>query len=127
MKIVSLIARVLLGLIFVVFGSNGFLHFLPMPPLPKGPAGQFIGAMFQTHYLYVVSGLQVVGGLLLLIGRFVPLGLVILGPVVVNIVLFHVLMDPSGLPLAIVVTILWLVIAFHFRAAFAGLFASGGS
>src|SRR5437762_13804709 len=106
MKIATIIARVLLGLMFVVFGSNIFLHFLPMPPLPATLAGDFSKALMQSHYIYVVGLLQVVGGFLLLIGRYVPLGLVLLGPVIVNILLFHSFLEPSGLPIAIFVAVL---------------------
>lgn len=122
MKIAALIARLLLGVIFLVFGSNFFLHFLKMPPPPPGPAGQFFGALFQSGYIYAVGALQIIGGLLLLIGRFVPLGLVLLGPVIVNIVLFHATMEPSGLPLASVVTVLFLIVYAYHRQAFAGVF-----
>src|SRR5712692_6283829 len=107
MKIAALIARLLLGLIFVVFGLNGFLHFIPMGPMPSGLAGQFIGALFQSHYVLVVSALQVAGGVLLLVNRYVPLGLVLLGPVIVNIILYHAVLNPTGIALAIVVVILW--------------------
>jgi putative oxidoreductase len=120
MKIAALISRILLGLIFVVFGSNIFLHFLKMPP-PQGQAGAFAGAMFTSGYMYAVAAFQVVGGLLLLIGRFVPLGLTLLGPVIVNILFFHLFLDPSGLPMAIVVSILSLVVLAHRRQSFAGL------
>ena len=78
-----------------LFGLNGFLHFIPMPP-PSGVAGQFLGAMFVSKYLLVVSGLQVISGALLLINRYVPLALTILGPIIVNILLFHDLMNPAG-------------------------------
>jgi putative oxidoreductase len=122
MKIVALIARILLGLIFFVFGLNGFLHFIP-GQMPSGTAGQFIGALFQSHYVYVVSTLQVVGGVLLLVNRYVPLGLVLLGPVIVNIFLFHLLMERTGLPLAIVVVILWAIVALRNRQYFSGIFA----
>src|SRR3979409_989108 len=101
MKIAALIARILLGLIFVVLGLNGFLNFLNMGPMPTGIAGQFLGALAQSHYLYVVAGLQVAGGALLLVNRYVPLALVLLGPVIVNIVLYHVFLNPSGAALAI--------------------------
>ena len=121
MKIASLIARYLLGLIFVVFGANGFLHFIPMPP-PPGVAGQFMGALFVSHVLVVIFLLQLVGGLLLLAGLYVPLALVLLGPVIVNIVLFHAFMAPSGLPLASVVVVLWLLVAWSVRSAFEGIF-----
>src|ERR671919_487816 len=107
MKIVTLIARLLLGLTFFVFGLNGFLNFLNMGPMPTGLAGQFIGALFVSHYYWVIAGLQIVGGVLLLVNRFVPLALVLLGPVIVNILLYHLFLNISGLGLAIVVTILW--------------------
>jgi len=121
MKIATVIARSLLGLTFVVFGSNMFLHFIPMPPPPEGPAREFMTALFLSHYLYVVGALQVVGGALLLIGRQVPLGLTLLGPVIVNILCFHVLMAPAGLPMAIVVSLLALFLLWRYREHFAGL------
>jgi putative oxidoreductase len=121
MKIVNLIVRLLLGLVFVVFGLNGFLHFIPMPP-PTGTAAQFLGAMFVSHYLVAVFLLQLIPGVLLLINRFVPLALTLLGPVIVNILLFHISMNPAGLPLPLLVTVLWLVTAWSVRSAFAGLF-----
>lgn len=121
MKIATVIARVLLGLIFVVFGSNIFLHFIPMPPPPPGPSGDYTKALFVTHYLHVVAVFQIVGGLLLLIGRFVPLGLVLLAPVIVNIDLVHILMEPSGLPMAVVVSFLLVFLIWRYRDAFAGI------
>jgi uncharacterized membrane protein YphA (DoxX/SURF4 family) len=120
MKIAITIARLLLGLIFVVFGLNGFLQFLHMPP-PEGQAGAFIGAMFGSGYLTVVFVLQLVGGALLLAGRFIPLGLTLLGPVIVNILLFHTFLAPAGLPLALVVSVLALVVLYGNRSAFAPL------
>src|SRR5580704_1153355 len=98
MKIATIIARGFLGLIFVVFGSNMFLHFIPMPP-PTGQAGAFFGAMFMTHFICIVAIVQIVGGLLMFT-RYVPLALTLLGPVIVNILSFHAFMAPSGLPLA---------------------------
>jgi putative oxidoreductase len=122
MKIASLIARLLLGLIFLVFGLNGFLHFIPMPP-PKGLAAQqFGGAIFASHYWVVIFGIQVIGGVLLLVNRFVPLALVLLGPVIVNIFFFHVLMAPEGIPLAIVVVVLWVILAVRYKQYLTGLF-----
>jgi DoxX. len=121
MKVAAIIARVLLGLIFVVFGLNIFLHFIPMPPPPPTLAGDFSKALFVSHYLHVVALFQIVGGLILLIGRFVPLGLTLLAPVIVNIDLVHILMDPSGLPLAAVISILLIFLLWRYRDAFAGL------
>jgi putative oxidoreductase len=120
MKIATIIARVLLGLMFVVFGSNGFLHFLPMPPMTGHPA-EFIGSMYATGYLTAIAALQVLGGALLLIGRFVPLGLTLLGPIVVNIDLYHIFMDHSGLPMAVIVSVVFLFLLWRYRDAFAGV------
>ena len=122
MKILTLIARLLLGLVFVVFGLNGFLNFLSMGPMPSGLAGQFVGALVLSHYFWVVAALQVAGGALLLVNRFVPLGLVLLGPVIVNIVLYHVFLNLTGVALAIVVVVLWLIVFYGHRQYFSGLF-----
>jgi len=122
MKIVTLVARLLLGLISLVFGLNGFLNFLNMGPLPSGFAGQFIIALAASHYLWVIAGLQVVGGVLLLVNRFVPLALVLLGPVIVNILLYHVFLNRSGAQLAILVTILWFIVFYGHRQYFSGIF-----
>ncbi len=123
MKIVTLIARLLLGLMFVVFGLNGFLNFLNMGPMPSGLAGQFIGALALSHYFWVVAALQVAGGALLLVNRFVPLGLVLLGPVIVNILLYHLFLNLTGIGLAVVVTILWFIVFYAHRQYFSGIFA----
>src|SRR3979411_701162 len=84
MRTASAIARYLAGVIFLVFGLNGFLHFIPLPP-PSGVAGQFMGALFVSHYLTLIFALQVIGAVLLLANRYVPLALAILAPVIVNI------------------------------------------
>lgn len=120
MKVAVIIARVLLGLMFVVFGSNAFLHFIPMPPM-EGHSGEFIGSMAATGYMKAVASFQVAGGALLLIGRFVPLGLTLLGPVLVNIVFFHIFMDRSGLLMAALVCALALFLLWRYRDAFSGL------
>ena len=122
MKIVILSARLLLGLIFVVFGLNGFLNFLSMGPMPSGLAGQFIGALVLSHYFWVVAALQVIGGALLLVNRFVPFGLVLLGPIIVNILLYHLFLNTSGILMAIVVTILWFIVFYRHRHYFSGIF-----
>src|SRR6202051_3662000 len=100
------IARILLGLLFLVFGLNGFLHFIPMAP-PPGLAGKFMGALFVSHYLMFIFSVEVIGGTLLLANRFVSLALILLGPILVNILLFHSLMAPEGLPVALFATVLW--------------------
>src|ERR1700737_1818931 len=121
MKTAFLIARLLLGLIFLIFGLDGFFSSIPNPP-PTGVAGQFFGAIFASHYCVVIFGVQVIGGLLLLINRFVPLALVLLGPVIVNIFFVHALMAPSGLPLALLVVILWSILAIRNKQYLAGIF-----
>jgi hypothetical protein len=121
MKITTVIARFLLGLIFLVFGLNGFFHFIQMPP-PTGTAAQFFGALYVSNYLAVIFLLQIIPAILLLLNRYVPLALTLLAPIIVNILLVHLLMVPSGLPLAIVVTVLWGIVFLSVRSAFAGLF-----
>ena len=121
MKIATVVARILLGLVFVVFGSNAFIRFMPMPPPPPGLAGEYLHAFVASGYIYAIGGLQVIGGLLLLIGRFVPLGLTILGAIIVNIWLFHILIAPHDFAPGIVVTILELFLVWLYRGAFAGI------
>ena len=123
MKTTSIVARYLAGAIFLVMGLNGFLHFIPFPP-PPGIAGQFMDALYVSHYLWVIFAFQVVGGLLLLVNRYVPLAVALLAPVLVNILTFHVLMAPAGLPMALFVAILWTAIFVQVRPAFSGLFQS---
>jgi putative oxidoreductase len=122
MKIAAMIARILLGLAFFVFGLNGFLNFIPTGVMPTGLAGQFATVLIQSHYMLFVSAFQLAGGALLLINRYVPLALTLLGPVIVNILLYHLLLYHTGAPLAIVVAILWGIVAFRQRQHFAGLF-----
>ena len=125
MKIVVVIARILLGVVFVFFGSNLLFHFLPNPPMPPGTIKDFMTVMFVTHYIEVVGFFQVLGGLLLFVNRFVPLGLAILAPVIVNILTTHILVMHSGLfPIPILVVLLWLLIFWHHRAAFSGVFGA---
>jgi len=124
MKVVVLIARILLGLIFVVFGLNGFLHFIPQGPMPEGAAVQFFGALAASHYIHVIFAIQLVSGILFLINRFVPLALILIGPVVVNILLFHTFMlpAPSAFAVALLTTVLWFVVFASVRSAFTGVF-----
>jgi putative oxidoreductase len=123
MRTASVVARYLTGVIFLVMGLNGFLNFIPLPP-PGGIAGQFMGALYVSHYLWVIFAFQVIAGVLLLVNRYVPLAIAALAPVIVNILSFHALMAPSGLPLALFVAILWALIFVDVRPAFAGLFQS---
>lgn len=122
MKIATLIARILLGLIFVVFGLNKFLMFIPMNPMPTGLALQFFMVLLQSHILYVVATIEVIGGALLLINRYAPLGLVLLGPVIFNILLYHSFLAPSQLPVALLLVVLWAFLAFRSKGNLAGIF-----
>jgi putative oxidoreductase len=124
MKTASLIARYLLGLIFSVLGLNGFLNFLHLPG-PTGVAAQFFGAIFVSHFYIVIFLLQIVPALLLMANRYVPLALTILGPIIFNIVCIHAFMAPAGLPLAVFVTVLWIVVAYSVRSAFSGILVAG--
>jgi len=116
-----LVARVLLGLVFLVFGLNGFLGFMDMPEMPP-QANAFLGALVGTGYfLPVQKAVEVLGGLALLSGRFVPLGLTLLAPVVVEVALFHVFLAPGGLGMALVLLVLEAFLAYAYRDSFRGV------
>jgi putative oxidoreductase len=123
MNYIFVIARVLLGLVFTVFGLNGFLHFFQNPPVPS-LAGQFMGALLGSHYYVIAFGTELIGGALLLSNRYVPLALTLLGPVIVNILSFHMFLDSENMAPAIVVTVLWFVVFSQVRSSFAGLFVA---
>lgn len=113
------VVRIALGLVFVVFGANGFLHFLPTPPFPP-EAGSFLGALAATGYMFpLIKSVEVVSGLLLLSGRWVALALLLLAPIVVNIVAFHTLLAPFN-PIVAVVLAGELYLAWSYRAAYRG-------
>lgn len=118
-----LVARLLLGLIFTVFGVNKFFGFLPEPELPPA-AGEFIGALIESGYLWTLLTLtEITCGVLLLLGRFVPLALTILAPVVVNIITFHLFLAPSPEAMAVPVLVLALelYLAYAYRKSFRGV------
>ena len=115
------VARILLGLTFLVFGLNGFFQFIKLPS-PSGVALQFMSALAISHESVVIMGLQVLGGALLLLNRFVPLALFVLAPIVLNILFFHFFMDPGGIPRALVVLVLWVLAALAFPDMFLVLF-----
>lgn len=115
------VSRVLLGLVFAVFGLNGFLQFLPMPPM-EGAAGAFIGALVASGYLFpLMKGIEVVAGLMLLANRYVPLALTLLAPIVVNIALFHFVLTPGDVGMAVVLLAAEVYLAWSYRGAFRGL------
>lgn len=112
-------ARLLLGAIFFVFGLNGFLHFIPQPP-PSGNALAFVSGMAATGYFFpLLKGTEVLAGLALLGNRYVPLALVVLAPIVVNIVAFHVFLAPAGMVLPLFIVALGAYLAYTERAVFA--------
>jgi putative oxidoreductase len=121
MRNAASIARFVLGLVFVVFGLNGFLNFMPMGPVPA-LAGQFAGALIQSHYMAVVLTLEILSGVLLLTNSYALLATTFIAPVIVNILLFHIFMAPAGLPVAAFVTALWVVSAYPYRALLLPLF-----
>ena len=122
MKIGVLISRILLGLLFFVFGLNGILHFMPTPPMPPSDATTFATLLFTSHYMTFVSVLMVIAGLLLLVGRYIPLALVILGPILVNILLFHFMLMHGGAAPGLFGTVLELFLIWAYRLSFRGLF-----
>ncbi|HKQ40292.1 MAG TPA: hypothetical protein VJ063_19620, partial [Verrucomicrobiae bacterium] len=114
----------LLGLAFVIFGLNAFLNFIPAPPPPAGLSGDFIKVFMASGYMKVIGAMQVIAGLMLLTGKFVPLGLTILGAIIFNIWAFHLLMAPATIAPGIVVTLLWAFLIWSYRENFAPLLRS---
>ena len=122
MKIASTVSRYLLGLMFTVFGLNGFLHFIPQPPPANPLALQFFVAVSASHFAAFFFALQVLGGLLLLFGIFVPLALTVIAAELYNILAFHLTMAPDQIAPAIVACLLWILIFVQYRESFAGIF-----
>ena len=120
-KATSIVQRVL-GFSFLAFGLNGFVHFIPQMKMPNPALEFFLGLAATGYMLPLLYMTQAAAGALLLVGLFVPLALAMLAPIVVNILLFHALMDPGGIVPGLVVTALWFVVFWHFRTAFYGIF-----
>jgi len=121
MKILTIIARLILGLTFTFFGANLVFHFLPMPPPPPGLAGDYSKVFAASGLMGAVGAMQLLGGVLLLIGRFVPLALTILAAILFNILAFHLLMDLSGIGPGVVATVLELFLIWSYRERFSGI------
>jgi putative oxidoreductase len=124
MKTTSIIARYLLGLIFTVFGLNGFFNFIHQPPPANPLALQFFGAVSASHFAAFFFAVQVLGGLLLLSGFFVPLALTLLAAVLYNILAFHLTMAPESSPPALVASVLWVLVFLQYRESFKGIFSA---
>lgn len=124
MKIASTIARYLLGLIFTVFGLNGFLNFIPQKAPVNPLALQFFGAVSMSHFTAFFFAVQLVGGLLLLSGYFVPLALTLLAAELYNILAFHLTMSPSDIAPALVSAVLWILVFLQYRESFRGILAA---
>ena len=124
MKIVSIIARYLLGLIFTVFGLNGFFNFIHQPPPPNPLAIQFFVAVSASHFAVFFFTLQLVGGLLLLSGFFVPLALTVLAAELYNILAFHLTLAPATIAPALLAAVLWVLVFLQYRASFHGVLAA---
>jgi hypothetical protein len=116
------IARIILGLIFLVLGLNGFFFFIPAPPI-GGFAATFFSVMVESHFSVMVFGVQVIAAVMLLTDQYVPLALVTLAALLANILNFHITMQPSGLPLPLFTTLCWFLTAWPLRSHFALLFA----
>ena len=123
MKIAVLIARTLLGLVFVVFGFDKLVPFIPAQ-MPPGDAGVLAGLMMAHKWMLFYGVIETAAGLMLLVGRFVPLGLTLLAGMIVNILLFHITLEPSGLPIALMIGVLELFLVYSYRTSFAGIFAA---
>ena len=124
MKITSTVARYLLGLMFTVFGLNGFLQFIHQPPPPNPLAMQFLVAVSASHFAPFFFAVQVLGGLLLLFGFFVPLALTLLAAVLYNILAFHLTMAPGSIAPALVACVLWILVFVLYRESFSGIFSA---
>ena len=127
MKIAAIIARTLLGLAFVVFGLNMFLHFMPTPPMSGPPLDFMTAVAVETHFILVIGFFQVLGGLLAISGRFTPLGLTILAAILANIIAFHLAFHAPGIGTGVVFGLLALFCLWVYRANFAGIFSSATS
>ena len=124
MKIVSIIARYLLGLMFTVFGLNGFLNFIHQPPPTNPLALQFFGAIIASHFAAYFFAVQLIGGLLLISGFFVPLALTLLAAELYNILAFHLTMAPASIAPGLVACVLWILVFLQYRESFKGIFSA---
>ena len=121
---ITLAARILFGLAFTVFGLNGFFNFLP-PPEPTPEGGAFLGALMATGYFFpFLKIVETACGVLILIGKYVPLALTVIASVVVNIVMYHLFLDPAGLPLAIILLVVGIYLAWAYRDRFGAVLAA---
>lgn len=124
---ICLAARMLLGLMFLVFGLNGFFEFMEMPEMPD-PAGELLEALDEAGYFFpFLKTVETLSGLLLLIGLFVPLALLMLAPVVLNIILFHIFLAPGGILFGLIALVLGVLVAWCYRSSFSGVLQARAS
>lgn len=122
MKTVIIVCRILLGGMFFVFGLNAFFSFIPTPPM-QGMAGNFVGALVQSGYFFpFLKSLETLGGLLILLGLFMPATLVVMFPITFNIMLFHVFLGLDGLPVSILLIVAHFILLYGYRDYYKGLF-----
>ena len=124
MKVASIIARYLLGLMFTIFGTNGFLNFIHQPPPANPLAIQFFVAISASHFAAFFFAVQLIGGLLLLSGYFVPLALTLLAAEIYNILAFHLTLAPASIAPALVASVLWILVFLQYRRSFKGILAA---
>ena len=123
MKTASIISRYLLSLIFIVFGLNGFLNFIHQPPPTNPLTLQFLVSVSASHFAAFFFAIQVLGGLLLLSGYFVPLALTMLAAELYNILAFHLTLAPASIAPALVASVLWVLVFLQYREGFKGIFS----
>jgi len=125
-RILATVVRILMGLMLLIFGLNGFLHFIPEPktPMPEG-AASFAGSLMKTGYMFpIVMGTQFLVGVLLLANRFVPLALALIAPIIVGIITFHIFLAPATIGPGIVVLVFELYLAWAYRSAYRSMLAA---
>jgi putative oxidoreductase len=124
MKIVSITARYLLGLLFTVIGLNGFLDFIHQPPPANPLAIQFLVSVSESHFAAFFFAIQLLGGLLLLSGYFVPLALTLLAAELYNILAFHLTLSPTTIAPALFASVLWVLVFLQYRESFNSIFSA---
>ena len=125
MKITVLICRILLGFIFLVFGLDYYLHFIPYQPLHTGAPGALVAGLKGTGYIYpMMKILQIAGGLSLLLNRYAPFFAIVLFPMSLNVFLFHTILVPSGWYMGVLLLVPNLFLGYGYRNYYRGMFTA---